>query len=373
MYNFSIHRVKKILVILFFLFLFLVSIGLMSHSFKGFGKEFAHHLIQTTSNPFVGLFVGILATSLIQSSSTTTSMVVAFVASGVLTIENAIPIIMGANIGTSVTNVIVSMGHITRKGEFRRALGGATVHDFFNLISVAILLPLELCFGFLQKIASFVANIFCNFGGVTLTSPVKLFTKPVINYIDRILTSTLNVPIKPASFVMFLLSIILLFISLYAIVKIMRAVFMNKADMVLDKAIDGRPIIAMLFGFIVTAVVQSSSITTSLLVPLIAAGVLSIENGFSITLGANVGTTVTALLASLAGNVSGITIAFVHLLFNLCGIAIIYPIKQIRRIPIKLAMGLAEKCSEKKIYAFMFVLGTFFVLPGILILIYRFL
>ena len=81
-----------------------------------------------TSNPLVGLFTGILATTLAQSSSTITSIAVGLVASRALTIEGAIPVVMGANIGTSVTNTLVSMGHITRKEEFRRALAGATVH-----------------------------------------------------------------------------------------------------------------------------------------------------------------------------------------------------------------------------------------------------
>ena len=124
----------KIALDLFFLYLFLVSIGLMSHSFKGFGQSFAENLIQTTSNPFIGLAVGILVTSIIQSSSTTTSMVVAFASSGTLTIQNAIPIIMGANIGTAVTSTIVALGHITRKEEFRRAFAGGTLHDTFKVI-----------------------------------------------------------------------------------------------------------------------------------------------------------------------------------------------------------------------------------------------
>ena len=120
----------------------------MGKAFKGFGKGFAETLLNTTSNPFVGLFIGILATSLVQSSSTTTSIIVGIVASGAITIGNAIPIIMGANIGTTVTNTLVSLGHITRREEFKRAVAGATVHDFFNLICVAIMFPLELATGF---------------------------------------------------------------------------------------------------------------------------------------------------------------------------------------------------------------------------------
>ena len=105
----------KMFAVVALLYCFLVSIGLMGSAFKGFGKGFAESLIKTTSNPLVGLFIGILATSLVQSSSTTTSIVVGMVGSGVIAVPNAIPIVMGANIGTTVTNTLVSLGHVSRR------------------------------------------------------------------------------------------------------------------------------------------------------------------------------------------------------------------------------------------------------------------
>ena len=155
----------------------------MGAAFKGFGKGFAENLIRTTSNPFVGLFIGILATSIVQSSSTTTSLVVGMVGSGVIAVPCAIPIIMGANIGTTVTNTLVSLGHIGRKDEFRKAISAATVHDFFNLICVAILFPLELATGFLEKSATLMSTLFEGIGGIKFTSPIKLATKPAVNLI----------------------------------------------------------------------------------------------------------------------------------------------------------------------------------------------
>ena len=162
------------------LYVFLVSIGLMGGAFKLFGKDLALQLIEMTSNPLVGVFAGVLATTLVQSSSTTTSIVVGMVAGGALTIEGAIPVIMGANVGTSVTNTLVSMGHITRREEFRRALAGATVHDFFNLIAVGIMLPLEIAFGGLEWLARNAADIFSGVGGMKMASPLKIITKPVV-------------------------------------------------------------------------------------------------------------------------------------------------------------------------------------------------
>src|SRR5690606_37761149 len=94
-------------------------------------------------------------------------------------LPNAIPVMMGANIGTTVTNTIVSMGHITRPDEFRRAMAGATVHDFFNWLAVFLLLPLELLFGVLSRPALALTEGMATVGGTELLSPVKLLTAPV--------------------------------------------------------------------------------------------------------------------------------------------------------------------------------------------------
>ena len=367
----TLSKALKVINVLFFLYLFFVSISLMSHAFTGFGKDFAEQLIMTTSNPFVGLFIGILATSIIQSSSTTTSMVVAFVASGALSVGNAIPIVMGANIGTTVTNTLVAMGHITRKEEFKRALAGSTVHDFFNILTVLILFPIEMTTHYLEKTGTFLSSIFCDIGGVKFTSPIKVIVKPAVNLVDSVLKGCVNFSDHALNFIILIMALILLIVSLYSITRIMRSLVIKKADMVFDKVVRGHAIFAMFMGMLFTAIVQSSSITTSILVPLVAAGILEIEHSFPIVLGANVGTTVTAILASLTGNVAGITVAFVHLVFNFTGIIIIYPLKVLRKIPIKAARFIADKCAKHKIFAFVYVLGTFYALPITLILLSR--
>ena len=358
----------KIVLDLFFLYLFLTSISMMSYAFKGFGAQFAENLIRTTANPFTGLAVGILVTSIVQSSSTTTSMVVAFTASGVLTIRNAIPIIMGANLGTAVTSTIVALGSITRKEEFKKAFAGATLHDFFKILTIIILLPLELLFHPLEKMARLMSTLFCDLGCINIVSPIKAITQPLIGFLDNLLTNIFNLPLKTASLAILIISFFLLFSSLYYMVKIMKSLIVGKADNI----IAGRGILAIATGLIFTAIIQSSSVTTSLLIPLIAAGILSLENAFPIILGANVGTTITALLASLTGNIAGITVAFVHLLFNVFGILILYPFQFTRSIPLKLARGLASKCAQSRKYAIIFILSVFYLIPGLLILIYRF-
>jgi sodium-dependent phosphate cotransporter len=367
----------KILGVLALLYLFFVSIQLMGDSFKTW-TAFSRALIEQSQNPFIGLFIGVLATSVIQSSSTTTSMVVGFVASGVLDVSLAVPIIMGANVGTSVTNTLVSMGHINRRAEFERAMACATVHDIFNLLAVVTLLPLELItraifkIGFLEWMAGGLARAFAGMGGFKATSPLKVITKPVSKYIrEDLLGGTFDSKTTIAVLGL-ILSAAMLFLALYFIVKLMRSMVLSKVEVFFDKYVGAHALIAMGMGLAITVSVQSSSITTSMLVPMAGAGILALRQAFPITLGANVGTTVTAMLASLAAadeesQLAAVTIAFVHLLFNLSGILVFYPLEFTRRIPLNLAQRLAAACSRRRWFAPVYVLTVFFIIPGLLI------
>jgi sodium-dependent phosphate cotransporter len=276
---------------------------------------------------------------------------------------------MGANIGTTVTNTLVSLGHVSRKDEFRRAISAATVHDFFNLICVAILFPIELATGYLEKTATFMSGIFSGVGGIKFVSPIKLATQPAVDLIQK--TTLLICGSKLAAYIiMAVLSLVLLFCALYFIVKVMKSLVVNRAEIVLDNVISKSPTLGLFAGLAFTIIVQSSSITTSLLIPLAAAGILTVETAFPITIGANIGTTTTAILASFAtGNVSAITIAFAHFLFNLTGTVCIYPVKLFRMIPISLAKAFGDLAATKRRYAFIYVVGVFFLIPTLLIII----
>jgi len=179
-------KIIKAIVIILTIYLFLLSIKLLGHSFKLFGKGFAEAMIQMTTNPFAGLIIGIVATSLIQSSSTTTSIVVGLVAGGVLSLNNAIPIIMGANIGTTITNTLVSIGHITNRIEFKRAFSASIVHDFFNICAVIVLLPIEINFHIIAKMATVLERGFSGVGGVKMFNPLKFIIDPEIKLLDHI-------------------------------------------------------------------------------------------------------------------------------------------------------------------------------------------
>lgn len=354
---------KKLVVLLFIfgiIYTFLLSINLMGYAFGLLGKNFAAALIRGTSNPFVGLFIGILTTSLIQSSSCTTSILVGLVASGSMTITNAIPIVMGANIGTTVTNTIVSLAHITRKQEYKRAISGATVHDFFNLTSVIILFPLELRFHILERTARFLTPKLSYGEGLYFKSPLKIATQPAVNLLSQILH-------HPVAMLIF--ALIALFVSLWLFSYILRNYVTGKAEFYLENRLFKNSLRSFAIGLLLTAIVQSSSCTTSIIIPLVASDILSVESIFPYVLGANLGTTVTALLAAVAtSSPASLTVAVSHFLFNLFGICIVYPV---RWIPIGLAKGLGSMAYKGRYIAVIYTIVIFFLLPLLLIFIAR--
>ena len=361
----------RFVAVLGLLVVFLVGVKLLGSSFKMVGKDAADALFAGLSNPFAGLAVGILATVLVQSSSVTTSVVVGLVGSGEISVAHAVPVIMGANIGTSVTNTLVSLGHITRSAEFRRAFAGATMHDFFNVMVVIVLLPLELMTGFLQKSAEWLTSLVGGGPGVAYKSPIKAFIGSGANWFIDLCTA-MGLEGWPAAAVVLFLGLAFIMGALYFMTKTMRALLAGRMEQALNRALGGRGFLAMGVGILMTVAVQSSSVTTSLLVPLIGAGVLSLEVAFPITLGANLGTTITAILAAMAADKStGLTIALVHLLFNCTGILLVYPISAIRRIPLRLAEGLGSLAVRNRFWVVAYILTVFFVIPLLGILIFR--
>jgi sodium-dependent phosphate cotransporter len=344
-----------------FLYLFLFSLELMGASLKLFGKTFAETLISTTTNPLIGLFIGILATSVIQSSSSTTSIVVGLVAGGALNVTNAIPIIMGANIGTSVTNSLVSLTQIKRDVEFRRALSAAVVHDFFNILAVLVIFPLQYFTNFLGEIAIFMAEKFQNIGGLKFLSPAKALTKPPVEILKG---WGGDYP-----WILLALSLILLLMALTVMVKSLKILVVNKAEVWFDRYLFKTAGRAFFVGLLLTAMVQSSSITTSLAVPMAGAGLLTLMQIFPYTLGSNIGTTVTAILAALVtGNLAAIVVAFSHLLFNISGIVVWWPF---RFIPISIAEKFSGIAIRNKIIPMLYIIIVFFLIPILFIIISR--
>ncbi|MEJ2053273.1 MAG: Na/Pi symporter [Calditrichaceae bacterium] len=357
------EKILKALTIIITIYLFLLSIKLLGHSFKLFGKDFAEAMLQMTSNPFTGLIIGIVSTSIIQSSSTTTSIVVGLVAGGVLNLDTAIPIIMGANIGTTITNALVSFGHIGRKAEFRRAFPAAIVHDFFNLFTVILFFPIELKFHIIAKSATYFESVFSGIGGMKMFNPLKFILNPAMDLVDSIFAQ-----IPYYNFVLMIFSILLLFGALTFLVKTIRSLVLDKLEIIINNYLFRNDFLSLILGILMTAIVQSSSVTTSLIIPLAGAGVISIRQIFPYTLGANIGTTVTAILAALATqNHIAITVAFSHLCFNIFGIMVFYPLKM---LPIGLAEYVGERASKSRLNLIIFIIGflMIYIIPLLIII-----
>lgn len=356
----------------FFLFLcvlyfFFVSIELLSLSFKLMGKGFAVSLMGATANPIAGLFIGIVATSLVQSSSSTTSILVGLVAGGTISIRNAIPVLMGANIGTTVTNIIVSLGHIGRRREFQNAVAGATVHDFFNLLSVLIFLPLELMTRFIERSAFFLAELFKTAGGLVFFSPLKTIVKPMVHVLSELLRLIVPHPPWAVAVLTMAAALVILFLSLKYMVVLMKKIIIGKAESLLHQYLFNSPSLSFLLGLLLTATIQSSSATTSLVVPIVGAGILTVHQIFPYVLGTNIGTTITAILASLVTkNPAALTVAFAHLSFNVAGTFFFYPL---RIIPITMATKFGYFIARNKILAPLFLIIFFFMIPLIIIIL----
>ncbi len=364
----------RLILVLFLLYLFLVGVKALESGIKSFGSDFTDSLFANVSNPIAGLFVGILATVLVQSSSVSTSTIVGLVGAGTLSVPFAVPMIMGANIGTTVTNTLASLGFLRRSAEFKRAFAGATMHDFFNILAVALFLPLELATKFLSKSAEWLADLLGANTSLQFEnpdSPIKSAVKAPVSWFESIV-ERITENETAMGFALLVLGLALIFLALAYITVNMRLVMAGRIERSMNAVLSrggGLPAIAI--GLLMTVAVQSSSITTSVLVPMIAAGVLTLENGFPVTLGANVGTTVTALLASLAAeSPAALVIALTHTLFNVAGIAVFYPIPAIRRIPLFLARKLADVAEVRKSAVLAYVVGVFILVPmiGILIL-----
>ncbi len=350
----------------------LVAVSVIGSGFKMAvgGGDAAAQLFGFANNAVMGLIAGTLATALVQSSSTVTSVIVGLVAGG-LPVELAIPMIMGANIGTTITNTIVSLGHIGCDKEFKRAFSASTVHDFFNWLAVLIILPLEIFTGFLQKTSSYIAELLV--GGQSLSIKSFNFIKPLTSPAVDIVKGFAGVlpDTTLGGIAMIAVGIFLIFASVVRLGKLLKKVMVGRAREVLHSSIGRGPVSGIASGAAMTVMVQSSSTTTSLMVPMVGNGIFTVRQMYPFTLGANIGTTITALLAATA--ISGaaalpaLTIALVHFFFNLIAVTVIYGIKWLRDIPLYMADKLSDLAVKKRIYAFAYLILAFFLLPGIVI------
>jgi sodium-dependent phosphate cotransporter len=341
----------------------------------------------------MGSFViGILGTALVQSSSTVTSMAVVMTQEGVLPLIIAVGIVHGANLGTSVTSSLVaffanvkpSTGRLwadlkalffgPREAGFRPAVGTAVVHDMFNIIMVTgILLALELPFGIIMKsaqasaatVAETLQSIAWLPGVLKWVSP-GAYTKPVAKALMEF-----GVP----GWALALAGLPLLFASLKGFAGRMKQAVLRGVDTtdltaVGDKLLGKTGFDTFMRGLIVTILVQSSSATTSMVVPLAAMGLFSVRKVFPFILGANIGTTTTAVLAAsagvgVAGFEVGMTVALSHLYLNSLAVLIAVAIPGVTTSILGSADWVARRAGQRPVVLPIYLALLALVVPAV--------
>ena len=354
------------LLVVVLLYAFLVGVSLLEAGIAGLGAGFQDGLIREIANPLSGLFAGIALTVLVQSSSVSTATIVGLVGAGTVDVSLAIPMIMGANIGTTVTNTLVSLGSIRRRDEFQRALTAATMHDFFNVLAVAVLLPIELATGVLERGALWLTGLLRGSEAAFQPGPSRLRTavKVPVNLVQDTVAGT-GIAQRIGAVLVLAFGLAIIFAALTLITRNMRRLVRGSVERAMNHVVGrGGGSVGIIIGLLVTVAVQSSSITTSILVPLVAAGLLTARSAYPITLGANVGTTITALIASLAvDQVAGLTIALVHTLFNVVALTLVFPVASIRYVPVRLAEAFARIAVRHPTLVAGYLLGLFLIVP----------
>lgn len=356
------------LVVLLLVYVLIVAVDVIGRGFSAAsgGAEGAERIFAFATNPVLGAILGTLATALVQSSSTVSSVIVGLVAGG-LPVSIAIPMIMGANMGTTITNTIVSLGNLRDGPAFNRSFGAATVHDFFNLLAIAIFLPIEAIFHPLERMAGALAELFTGGGSASMADAnvVRMITRPAVNEI-RGLFGAIPDPFGPLLMIAF--GIALVIISVLLLGKLLRQAMTGSSERIFHAALGRGPVLAIVVGAVITILVQSSSTTTSLVVPLAGAGILTLMQVYPFTLGANVGTCITAVLAATAVSgayeVFAIQIALVHLLYNGLAVLVIFAVPFLRDLPVSAAKALAAGAERTRWVAAAYVFGIFFVLPA---------
>ena len=359
------------LAVLVLVYLLIVAVSLIGAGFKQSTAERAEELFQFATNPFMGLIIGTVSTALIQSSSTVSSIIVGLVAGG-LPVATAVPMIMGANIGTTITNTIVSLGHVGNDDEFERAFAAATVHDFFNLWSVVIFLPLEIAFHPLEQIGGWMARGMLGGSavGVSGFNLVEAATNPLVHLFEEL---SIGLGDKLGGVVLIVIGVVMIILVITSIGKLLKGLMVGRAKTILHGAIGRGAIMGIMSGAVITVLVQSSSTTTSLIVPLAGAGVLTLQQVYPFTLGANIGTCITGLLAATAitgdAALPALQIALVHLSYNVLGVIVIYGIPLLRNVPIRNAQALARLARKRKSVALAYILLVFFAVPLVAVFI----
>jgi solute carrier family 34 (sodium-dependent phosphate cotransporter) len=447
--RFILTSVMKFIMFSILLYLFLLSLSFMSIGFtlvSRYALQAGDIIKFILSNPFAALSIGILLTALMQNATATTSIAVIMVGAGIIPdVKSAVPIIMGANIGTCVTNSFIALTLANDPNEFKRAFSAATLNDMFNLLTTSILLPLEIFSGFLFVISDKLTSLipFENSASISQANFMAAILNPVtdafftLNSTAVDLLSSGNKNIKEVALkccqteivivynnntnlinetnsslfdnmtislysnetrclkectywcmpmlksfgeggtglFWIILSVVVLISSLFGIVKVLSLLIVGPVAKGVRRALNASlpgkfkwftQVILFMVAFGLTIIVQSSNIITATLVPLCGMGIISLQKVFVMTLGSNIGTTVTGILTAFTQPPSSLKkamqLGFVYTFFNTLGVLFWLPIP-ILRFPKRLARKLGNIVFEYRWFLYFYVSIVYLIGP----------
>ncbi len=354
------------------LYLFVSAINVMGGALKALGQstDWLTNLLDAGGHPIIALMGGVFVTAIVQSSSFTTALIIMLVGAGNMDVETAVYAVMGANIGTSITNNLVSIGTMRIKRQFRLGYTAALMHGNVNLLTVIILLPLEWIsgamsstgHGLLTRFSIAMANWMGLSPVVKPTSPVKWLSTPVVdgfNWFGDLVT-----PSDESKWILVaVLGLVLLFLSLVFMVTNLKGALLRRVESLFSSFLFRNDFMSGVVGVVSTIFVQSSSVTTSLMVPLASAGAVTIRRAFPFMLGCNLGTTVTGVIAASANPAAdAVSVAVCHVTFNVLAALVWYPL---RAVPIGLAEWYAQLATRSRRYYFLFIVVVYIGIPAV--------
>lgn len=262
----TIEIITSILSLLAGIGVFLIACSMMSSNLESLGSKKLKHLFEKASkSKFVGVGVGAATTAVIQSSSATSVMVIGFVNAGIMSLAQAATVIFGANIGTTITGQLVALGM------FGNSISTSII--FASLTGIGAFILAFAKKDILRKIGGILAGFGMIFVGLTLMS------------------NAMNLFAESDELKSFLLLI-------------------------------SNPILLVLIGTLLTAIIQSSSVMTSIAITMVVTGLISLDQGIYITMGSNIGTCITALIAGITGGKNAKRTALIHVIFNVSGVIV---------------------------------------------------
>lgn len=372
------------------IFLFVCSLEGIDSGFKMMFSEWANAILSLVGSgtaPFAGLAIGVLATTLLESSSAvvaTTMMSMAGMVESGLPLSSAIrfgvPMVLGANVGTTVGNTITlfAIRRSTTREEFNSTIPGVIIDDVYKFLTILVFFPLEVGTGLLSKLVTSLGYFFYDF--LKMEQFLAIFEKtiidilvkePIINPLSDIFTSIFGKKFSGVLFFALWFGVVVFSIDVLITKGLKTLIKTDWADRV--SSAFRSPWRAFFTGFSITWLVGSSSIGTSLAIPMIATKMVKLDDAYPYLCGCSLATTVdmAQIYGYIAGGVVGIMLGLSHVLLNVLAI-IIWMVTPLRTIPIKLSKGIGRYMGSKPyspLLLLAYALIIFIVLPIIVIII----